>query len=75
MNGRGHARTVCSTLSRVCDFFFFFFRSCTTFVAVTFDDDVLIFPGAVSTPVDNGPYFFDVGSWLVNLPTMVYLSD
>ena len=39
------------------------------------DDDVLILPGAVSTPVDNGPYFFNVGSWLVNLPTMVYRSD
>ena len=52
-----------------------FFRSCKTFVAVSFDDDVLIFPGAVSSPVDNGPYFFDVGSWLVNLPTVVYLSD
>ena len=44
-------------------------------MAVSFDDDVLIFPGAVSTPVDNGPYFFDVGSLLVNLRSMVYLSD
>ena len=24
---------------------------------------------------DNGPYFFNVGSFLVNLPTMVYLPD
>ena len=39
------------------------------------DDDVVVLPGAVSTPVDDGPYFFNVGSWLVNLPTMVYLSD
>ena len=39
------------------------------------DDDVLVFPGAVSTPVDDSPYFFNVGSWLVNLPTMVSLSD
>ena len=39
------------------------------------DDDVLILSGAVSIPVDDGSYFFNVGSWLVNLPTMVYLSD
>ena len=48
------------------------------FCAVSFDDDVLnlIFPGAVSTPVDDGPYFFNDGSWLVNLRgTMVSLSD
>ena len=45
------------------------------FCAVSFDDDVLILPSAVSTPVDDGPYFFDFGRWLVNLPTMVYLSD
>ena len=45
------------------------------FRAVSFDDDVLILPSAVSTPVDDGPYFFDFGRWLVNLPTMVYLSD
>ena len=65
----GHALTVCSTLSRVCDLFF------PIIVAVSFDDDVLIFPGAVSTPVNNGSYFFDVGSWLVNLPTMMYVFD
>ena len=45
------------------------------FCAVSFDDNVLILPAAVSTPVDNGPYFFNVGNWLVNLPTMMYLSD
>ena len=45
------------------------------FCAVSFDDNVLILPSAVSTPVDDGPYFFNVGSWLVNLPTMVSLSD
>ena len=48
------------------------------FCAVSFDDDVLnlIFPGAVSTPVDDNPYFFNDGSWLVNLRgTMVSLSD
>ena len=45
------------------------------FCAVSFDDDVLILPGAVSTPVDDGPYFFNDGSWLVNLRTMVSLSD
>ena len=33
-------------------------------------DDVLILTGAVSTPVDDGPYFFNVGSWLVNLRTI-----
>ena len=63
MNGRG--RTVYSTLSRVCDFFFF----------PLVDDDVLVLPGAFSTPVDDSPYFFKVGSWLVSLPTMVSLSD
>ena len=40
-----------------------------------FDNDVLILSGAVSTPVDDSPYFFNVGSWLVNLRTMVSLSD
>ena len=45
------------------------------FCAISFDDDVLILSGAASTPVDDGPYFFNVDSWLVNLPTMVYLSD
>ena len=39
------------------------------------DDNVLVLPGAVSTSVDDSPYFFNVGSWLVNLPTMVSLSD
>ena len=45
------------------------------FCAVSFDNNALILPGAVSTPVDDDPHFFNVGSWLVNLPTMVYLSD
>ena len=45
------------------------------FVASLVDNDVLILLSAVSTPVDDGPYFFNVGSWLVNLPTMVSLSD
>ena len=45
------------------------------FCAVSFDDDVVVLASAVSTPVDNGSYFFNVGSWLVNLPTMVYLFD
>ena len=44
-------------------------------VLLTNDDDVLVLPCAVSTPVDDSPYFFNVGSWLVNLPTMVSLSD
>ena len=54
-----------------------FFPIMYDFCAVSFDDNVLILPGAVSTPVDDGPYFFNVGtcSWLVSLPTMVYLSD
>ena len=39
------------------------------------DDDVLILLSAVSTSVDDGQYFFNVGSGLVNLPSMVYLSD
>ena len=43
--------------------------------AVSFHDDVLILLGAVSTPVDDGPYFFNIVNWLVNLPTMMYLSD
>ena len=68
----GHAHTVYSTLPRVCDLFFpIMYDLC----AVSFDNDVLILPGAVSTPVEDGPYFFNVGSWLVNLPTMVYFSD
>ena len=45
------------------------------FCAVSFDGDVLTLPGAVSTPIDDGPYFFNVGSWLVNSRTMVSLSD
>ena len=53
----------------------FIFSIMYNFFAISFDDDVLIFPGAVSTPVDDGPYFINIGSWLVNLPTMVYLSD
>ena len=62
------------TLSRVCDLFFpNRVRICA--VLLTDDDDVLVLLGAVSTPVDDSPYFFNVGSWLVNLPTMVSLSD
>ena len=61
-----------STLSRVCDLFVPIMYD---FCAVTFDDNILIFPSAVSTPFDDGPYFFNDGSWLVNLPTMVSLSD
>ena len=57
----------------------YFFQSCIyNFFAVSFDDNVLnlIFPGAVSSPVDDGPYFFNDGSWLVNSrSTMVSLSD
>ena len=54
-------------LSRVCDLFFSNrVRLCA--VLLTNDDDVLVLPGAVSTPVD-------VCIWLVNLPTMVSLSD
>ena len=45
------------------------------FCVVAFDDDILILPGAVSTPVADGPYFFNNGSWLVSLRTMVSLSD
>ena len=45
------------------------------FVPSLVDEDVLILPGAASTPVDDGIYFFNIGSWLVNLPTMVSLSD
>ena len=59
------------TLSRVCDFFFSNrVRLCAILLT-----NVLVLPGAVSTPVDDSPYFFNVGSWLVNLPTMVSLSD
>ena len=43
--------------------------------AVSFHDGVLILLGAVSTPVDDGPYFFNIVNWLVNLPTIVSLSD
>ena len=68
----GHVCTVYSMLSRVCDLFFPIMYE---FCVISFDEDVLILPGAVSTPVDDGPYFFNDGSWLVNLPTMVYLSD
>ena len=45
-----------------------------TFV-LSFYDDVLILPDVVLTPVEDGSYFFNVGSWLVNLHTMMYLSD
>ena len=38
------------------------------------DDDVLVLSGAVSTPTDDSPYFFNITSWLVNLSTMVFLS-
>ena len=66
----GHAHNIYSTLPRVCDLFFpIMYNLC----AVSFDNDVLILPGAVSTPVEDGSYIFNVGSWLVNLPTMVYL--
>ena len=65
-----HACTI-YLMSRVCELFFPIMYDC----AISFDDDVLILPGAVSTPVDHGPYFFNVGSWLVNLRTMVSLSD
>ena len=68
----GHACTLYSTLSRVCDLFFPIMYD---FCVVSFDDNVLILPGAVSTPNDDGPYFFNNGSWLVNLCTMVSLSE
>ena len=45
------------------------------FCAISFDDNVLSLPNAASTSVDDRSYFFNVGSWLVNLPTMLYLSD
>ena len=45
------------------------------FFSVSFDDDFLIFTGAVLNPVNDSPYFLNVGSWLVNLRTMVSLSD
>ena len=62
------------TLSRVCNLFFSIrVRLCA--VLLTNDDDVLVLPSVVSTPVDDSPYFFNFGSWLVNLPTMVPLSD
>ena len=66
----GHACTIYSMLSRVCDLFFPIMYD---FCAVSFDNDVLILdlPSAVSTPVDDGPYFFNIA----NLRTMVYLSD
>ena len=64
---------VLNVFTRVCNFFFF--PIMYDFCAVSFEDNVLILPGAVSTPVDYGPYFFNVGSWLVNLCTMVSLSD
>ena len=67
----GHVHTVYST-SRVCDLFL---PIMCDLCAVSFDNDVLILPGAVSTLVEDGPYIFNVGSWLVNLPTMVYFSD
>ena len=52
-----------------------FFSVMYDFCAVSFDDNVLILTGAVLTPVDDSPYFFNVGSWLVNLHTMLSLSD
>ena len=54
---------------------FVFFSIHVRLCAVSFDDDVLILPGTVSTPVDDGPYFFNISSLLVNLSTMVSLSD
>ena len=54
----------------MCNFFSIMYNCVPSLV----DDDVLILPGAVSTHVDDGRYFFNVGSWLVNLPTMVSLS-
>ena len=56
----------------MCDLFFPFMYD---FVPSLVGDNVLILPSAVSTPVDDGPYFFNIGSWLVNLPTMESLSD
>ena len=57
----------------MCAIYYFF----STTLCRLVDDDVLVLPGAFSTPVDDSPYFFNVGSWLVNLPTtsMVSLSD
>ena len=68
MNGR-HAHTICSTLPRVpCDLFFLVMYD---FVPSLVDDNVLVLPSAVSTLINDGQYFFNVGSWLVNLRTMV----
>ena len=67
----GHVHTVYST-SRVCNLFFPIMYD---FCAVSLDSDVLTLPGAVSIPIDDGPYFFNVDGWLVNLHTMVSLSD
>ena len=51
----GHARTVYSTLSRGYDFFFPIVYDFVQSL-LSFDDDVLILPDAVSTPIDDGPY-------------------
>ena len=48
----GHAHTVYST-SRVYDFFL---SNRVRICALAFDDDVLILPDAVSTPIDDSPY-------------------
>ena len=70
MNGRG------MRVIYLINLFNYFFKR-LTFVPslLSIDNDVLILPGAVSTPVDDGPYFFNVDSWLVNLRTIEYLSD
>ena len=51
-------------------FIIIFFPILYDIVLSLVDDDVLILPGAVSTPVDNSLYFFNIGNWLVNLLTM-----
>ena len=50
MNGLG-MRVPYTRRCHVCTIFFRV-RLC----AVSFDDDVLILPNAVSTPIDDGPY-------------------
>ena len=45
------------------------------FFSVSFDDDFLILTGACLNPVNDSPYILNVGIWLVNLRTMVSLSD
>ena len=52
----------------------FIFSNHVRLCAIFFDDDVLILPSAVSTPVGDGPHFFNVGSWLINLHTMASLQ-